>query len=177
MPAVAFDNTHPRMSVDDVGKVVSLLGRERTMDVAFVRPDGWPQVTTVGYISDGLDLYFTTSQQSQKLANLRADPRASVAIHAADGEDLVGVSMAGVAVEVYDPAEIQRLNALIFVGWPGVSVFCPAGQAVAIIHIRPQLVGMVRIVGGQSRSECFSVDASTRQASASPVLDAVNDRG
>lgn len=177
MPAVAFDIAHPPITVADIDKVVRLLARERTMNIAFVRPDGWPQVTTVGYISDGLDIYFTVSQQSQKLANLRVDARASIAIHAAGDDDLVGVSMAGVAVEVYDPAEIQRINVLIVVGWPGVSVFCPAGQAVAIIHVRPQLIGMIRIVGGQSRSDCFSVDDSTCRASASPVLDAIRDWG
>jgi hypothetical protein len=29
------------------------------------RPDGWPQATIVGYVNDGLTLYFLCSPQSQ----------------------------------------------------------------------------------------------------------------
>ena len=39
-------------------KILTLLDQHRIMTIATVRPDGWPQATTVGYVSDGLDLYF-----------------------------------------------------------------------------------------------------------------------
>ena len=39
-------------------KILTLLDQYRIMTIATVRPDGWPQATTVGYVSNGLDLYF-----------------------------------------------------------------------------------------------------------------------
>ena len=35
------------------------------MTVATNRPDGWPQATTVGYVNDGLTLYFLCDPESQ----------------------------------------------------------------------------------------------------------------
>jgi nitroimidazol reductase NimA-like FMN-containing flavoprotein (pyridoxamine 5'-phosphate oxidase superfamily) len=46
------------MDAETRKKILSLLDQHRIMTIATVRPDGWPQATTVGYVSDGLDLYF-----------------------------------------------------------------------------------------------------------------------
>ncbi len=45
------------------------------MTIATLRPDGWPQATTVGYVSEGLDLYFLCGPNSQKAHNLAVDDR------------------------------------------------------------------------------------------------------
>jgi hypothetical protein len=34
--------------------ILDILGRQRIMSVATLQPDGWPQATTVGYVSEGL---------------------------------------------------------------------------------------------------------------------------
>jgi hypothetical protein len=39
-------------------KILALLEQHRIMTIATLRPDGWPQATTVGYANDGLTLYF-----------------------------------------------------------------------------------------------------------------------
>ena len=76
-----------------VGAVVALLDSCRLMAIGVNRPDGWPQVTTVGYVNEGLNLYFVTARDSQKLANLKKDPRVSVAIHsqAVNGDAVPGL--------------------------------------------------------------------------------------
>lgn len=138
--------------------IARLLEHERLMSVATNRPDGWPQVTTVGYINEGLNLYFVTGRESQKLANLQADPRVSIAIHsniAVGGA--VGVSMAARAVEVSDPAEVERLNRLMFARWPQVSVYCPATSSIAIIRLKPELISTITASAGRSQTECFSL--------------------
>ena len=43
-------------------KILALLDQHRIMTIATLRPDGWPQATTVGYANDGL------SSRSQALA-------------------------------------------------------------------------------------------------------------
>jgi nitroimidazol reductase NimA-like FMN-containing flavoprotein (pyridoxamine 5'-phosphate oxidase superfamily) len=61
-------------------KILQLLDQHRTMRIATLRPDGWPQVTTVGYANDGLAIYFLCGADSQKAANLARDDRVSLAV-------------------------------------------------------------------------------------------------
>jgi nitroimidazol reductase NimA-like FMN-containing flavoprotein (pyridoxamine 5'-phosphate oxidase superfamily) len=51
-------------------KILRLLDEHRIMTIATLRPDGWPQATTVGYASEGLTIYFLCGRDSQKAANL-----------------------------------------------------------------------------------------------------------
>lgn len=50
-------------------KIETLLDQHRVMTIATLRPDGWPQATTVGYVNEGLTLYFLCGLESQKAAN------------------------------------------------------------------------------------------------------------
>ena len=160
-----------------VETVVGLLGRERLMNLGVNRPDGWPQVTTVGYVNEGLNLYFVTGQGSQKRANLKADSRVSLSIHTvAAAEGAVGVSMAGHAHEVSEPAEIERLNQLIFKRWPTVSVYCPATDSVAVFRIKPELICAISAREGRSRSECFSLGDAADSVMADPRLTGPESR-
>jgi nitroimidazol reductase NimA-like FMN-containing flavoprotein (pyridoxamine 5'-phosphate oxidase superfamily) len=59
-------------------KIEQLLNQHRLMTVATNRPDGWPQATTVGYVNEGLTLYFLCGRQSQEAQNLARDNRVSL---------------------------------------------------------------------------------------------------
>src|SRR3974390_122413 len=61
-------------------QILSLLDQHRIMTIATLRPDGWPQATTVGYVSEGLNLHFLCGRESQKAANLSRDDRVSLTI-------------------------------------------------------------------------------------------------
>ena len=77
-------------------KILALLDQHRIMTIATLRPDGWPQATTVGYANEGLTLYFLCGSGSQKAANLARDDRVSLTIDH-DTSDLMaitGLSMA-----------------------------------------------------------------------------------
>jgi len=45
-------------------KAIDILDAHRTMAIATVRPDGWPQSTIVGYANDGFLIYFMVSRNS-----------------------------------------------------------------------------------------------------------------
>ena len=62
------------------GKILKLLDEHRILTLATVRPDGWPQATTVGYVSNGLTLWFMTGKDTQKARNLARDYRVSLSI-------------------------------------------------------------------------------------------------
>jgi len=156
-----------------VETVARLLEHERLMSVGTIRADGSPQVTTVGYINEGLNLYFVTGRESQKLANLQADPRVGVAIHSTiEVGGAVGVSMAARAFEVVEPAEVERLNRLMFARWPQVSVYCPAISSIAIIRLKPERICAISASAGRSQTECFSLGDAASGVVASP--DAVS---
>ena len=61
-------------------QIVDLLNEHRIMTIATNREDGWPQATVVGYANDGLVIYCLVSRDSQKFANIKRDPRVSLAI-------------------------------------------------------------------------------------------------
>src|SRR5919198_4165306 len=92
-------------------KILTLLDQHRIMTIATLRPDGWPQATTVGYANDGLTLYFLCSPESQKAANIARDDRVSLTIDhdAPQVMEISGLSMAARAQPVTDRAEAEKV--------------------------------------------------------------------
>ena len=54
-------------------KILTILDQHRIMTIATLRPDGWPQATSVGHANEGLTRYFLCLRDSQKAANLAKD--------------------------------------------------------------------------------------------------------
>lgn len=149
---------YPPLNALAVTAITGLLDRERLMSIGVNRPDGWPQVTTVGYVNEGLDLYFVTGRESQKLSNLEADSRISLEIHADDRSDgTVGLVMSGHAHPVSDPDEIQAINAIMSKRWPDFSVYCPTSRSLAVVRFRPEVICLISATGGQSTNMYFSL--------------------
>jgi nitroimidazol reductase NimA-like FMN-containing flavoprotein (pyridoxamine 5'-phosphate oxidase superfamily) len=82
-------------------KILSLLDRHRIMTLATLRPDGWPQATTVGYVNDGLTLYFLCGLHSQSVS-LMIDHDADQVM------EITGLSMAARVQAVADQREAER---------------------------------------------------------------------
>jgi len=57
------------MDEDIRRKILTLLDQHRIMTIATLRPDGWPQATTVGYASEGLTLYFLCGWKRKRHSN------------------------------------------------------------------------------------------------------------
>ena len=51
-------------------EILSVLKGASDMTIATIRPDGYPQATTVSYVSDGLTIYFGCAARSQKAQNV-----------------------------------------------------------------------------------------------------------
>lgn len=150
--------TTPPIPSGAVAAVAELLASARLMALGVNRPDGWPQVTTVGYVADGLKLYFVIARDSQKFANIQADPRVSAAIRPEGTEaDTVGVSIAGRAEEVADPAEVERINRMVFERYPEARAFCPGGASVAVMRLVPEIIAPVAVIGGRSRAQTYAI--------------------
>src|SRR6476620_9814918 len=123
-------------------KILTLLDQHRIMTLATLRPDGWPQATTVGYVSEGLMLYFLCGRDSQKAANLARDDRVSLTIDH-DSSDLMaitGLSMAARAEAVTDRAEAEKVLRLLPLKSPeqvALPVPMPTPDDVRIFRVTP----------------------------------------
>ena len=129
-------------------KILALLEQHRIMTIATIRPDGWPQATTVGYVSKGLDLYFLCGLESQKAANLTQDDRVSLTIDD-DTSDLMaitGLSMAARAKLVLDPVEADEVLHMIPLKYPQqtkLPVPMPTRNEVRIFRVTPTVISVL----------------------------------
>ncbi|WP_297297176.1 pyridoxamine 5'-phosphate oxidase family protein [uncultured Methylovirgula sp.] len=144
-------------------KIVALLDKHRTMRIATIRPDGWPQTTTVGYANAGLTLYFLCGKDSQKAANLARDDRVSLAID--DDIDQVmqikGLSMAAHAHRVVDEAEGAKALGLLFARYPaqdGVTLPLPSPADVAIFRVTPSVISVLDYTLGFAHTDLVTCD-------------------
>ena len=128
-------------------KILTLLARHRKMTIATLRPDGWPQATTVGYGNDGLSIYFLCGPDSQKAANLARDNRVSVTIDDDTGQVMAieGLSMAARAEAVTDPNEAEKALQLMIDRYPPQDVPLPMPNAadVRIFRVTPTVISVL----------------------------------
>lgn len=143
-------------------RVLGLLSENRIMALATLRADGWPQTTMVGYIHDGLVLYFAISRGSQKLANMTRDRRVSIAMGHQEPDDAGprGLSLAATVSEVTDASAVRRLNDLIQERYPEQVVFTPPGASIAVMKVLPVVFSLIDPAGGQDGPLLLRVDRS-----------------
>jgi len=119
-------------------KILALLAKHRKMTIATLRPDGWPQATTVGYGNEGLTIYFLCGPDSQKAANLARDNRVSLTIDDDTGQvmSIDGLSMAARAKVVTDPVEAEKALQLMMERYPPQDVPLPMPNAAELLIFR-----------------------------------------
>lgn len=143
-------------------KVLALLDEHRIMTVATLRPDGWPQATTVGYVNEGLVLYFLCALDSQKAANLARDSRLSLTIDhdTADLWTISGLSMAAHAVAVTDPEEADKALAMLPLKYPPATVLpvkMPTRDEVRIFRVEPMVISVLDYTKGFGHADLVTV--------------------
>ncbi len=134
---------------DDIRKkILTILDSHRIMTVATLRPDGWPQATTVGYVNDGLDLYFLCGLDSQKAKNLALDDRLSLTIDhdTANLMAITGLSMAARAHPVVDRAEAEKVLRMLPLKYPEappMPVKMPSPDEIRVFRVTPTLISVL----------------------------------
>lgn len=151
-------------------KILALLDQHRIMTIATLRPDGWPQATTVGYASEGLTLYFLCGRDSQKAANLARDDRVSLTI---DNDtplvmEITGLSMAARARLVVDQAEGERALRLLMQKYPkqDIPLPMPTPGDVAIFRVTPVVISVLDYSKGFAHTDLVTCSGA---ASLEPV--------
>lgn len=143
-------------------RILTLLDEHRIMTLATVRPDGWPQATTVGYVNEGLTLYFLCGLESQKVANLAGDDRVSLTIDhdTADLMAITGLSMAAHAQAVEDRDEAQRVLQLMPQKYPEqteLPIPMPTPDDVCIFRVTPTVISVLDYSQGFGHTDLVTV--------------------
>jgi len=150
-------------------KILELLDKHRILSLATLRPDGWPQATTVGYVSRGLTLWFMTGKDTQKARNLKRDNRVSLTIDhdTTDPTTIAGLSMAARAFPVTQEA---RIRDILFVELPkkypeytsmmsGLDI-----SSVAVFELRPEVISVLDYSKGFAHTDEVTVADADRNA-------------
>ena len=135
--------------------ILNLLSHHNIMTLATVRPDGFPQATTVYYVNDGLALYFATDPVSQKAANIMLNNKVSVAIagETENANKLRALSLSGTAAKVTDSTRVHDLQIRLFKAVPQAKRFAPSSaQQLAIYSISPIVMSLVDYAAGYGKT-------------------------
>ncbi|MGZ8752178.1 MAG: pyridoxamine 5'-phosphate oxidase family protein [Acidimicrobiia bacterium] len=96
-------------------EIEAFLDAGRDLQVASINADGTPHLVTMWYVVRDGDVAFGTYGKSQKVVNLKRDPRLTVLVATGDAyEELRGVSIAGAAEIIDDPDEVLSYGLQIF---------------------------------------------------------------
>jgi hypothetical protein len=157
-PSGETDRKETSMNDEIKKTILSLLDGQRIMSVATLREDGWPQATTVGYVNDGLTLYFLCSPNSQKATNIARDNRVSLTINpdASQLMDITGLSMAAHAEKVEDPGEADKVLRLLPSKYPPqalLAIAMPTRDQIRIFRVVPTVISVLDYFKGFGHSD------------------------
>jgi PPOX class probable F420-dependent enzyme len=96
-------------------EISAFLEAGRDLQVASINVDGTPHLVTMWYAMQDGEIAFWTYGKSQKIINLRRDPRLTVLVATGEVyEQLKGVSIQGRAELVDDPADVLRYGEAVY---------------------------------------------------------------
>jgi nitroimidazol reductase NimA-like FMN-containing flavoprotein (pyridoxamine 5'-phosphate oxidase superfamily) len=139
-------------------QIISIIDDIDDMTIATVREDGYPQATTVSYVNDGLAIYFGTAADSQKARNIAQSNKVSLTVNRSYGNwsEIEGLSIAGVATLVTDPAEQQKVAGLLFEKFPQIADYVPEDtdpEELVLFRIDPKVISLLDYSKGFGHTE------------------------
>jgi uncharacterized protein YhbP (UPF0306 family) len=141
--------------------ILRLLKSRRILTLATLRPDGWPQATTVTYANDGLTIYVMVGAHSQKVRNIRRNKRVSVAVDRdyKDWNRIRGLSMAAMADVIGDEQEFMRAARILARKFPEIAAMDLEEDLddTAILKIRPKVISVLDYTKGFGHTDLVRV--------------------
>lgn len=140
--------------------ILDILDKHRIMTVATLRPDGWPQATTVGYVHEGLRLYFLCGADSQKAHNLERCDKVSVTIDRDTDEmfGLQGLSMAARAEFITEPARCSEIFKKLIAQYPNApEISEPPLDSVSYVKLTPVAISVLDYTKGFAHTDLIEI--------------------
>ena len=126
--------------------IKTILANGKDMTIATVREDGFPQTTTVSYVSDGTTIYFGCDPNSQKARNIKQNAKVSLTVDLdyTDWNRIKGLSMGATAEQVTDADEMELMADLMLKKFPQVAEFVSDKlDELAVFRITPKVVSVL----------------------------------
>lgn len=137
-------------------QILDLMKQHNLMTLATVRPDGYPQATTVTYANDGLALYFTCDDGSQKVRNIKRNRKVSATIDQDydDWSKIRGLSLGGSAQVVKDRQEYRRAFRRLAHKFPEMAKLSEEDmKGMAIVKVTPKVFSVLDYTKGFGHSD------------------------
>jgi general stress protein 26 len=137
--------------------VLQVIDGAADLTLATLRPDGYPQATTVSYAHDGLNLYVGIGKHSQKAENIRHNNKVSLTINLPyqDWREIKGLSMSALANIVEDRASVDTAKACLLKRFPQIAEWGDSAVAseMAFLKITPQVISILDYSKGFGHTE------------------------
>lgn len=141
--------------------ILNIINDGKDLTLATIRPDGYPQATTVSYANDGMTIYVGIGKNSQKANNLRHCNKVSLTIDAEheDWNHIKGLSMGAIAEIMSDPEEIKHASACMIKRFPQVAEWAqsPLAAEMVLLKITPQVISVLDYEKGFGHTELVTV--------------------
>mgnify|MGYP001182284310 CR=1 FL=1 len=130
--------------------ILDQLRRHKSMTLATLRPDGFPQATTVTYANEGFELYFCCDTASQKAKNIRKNDKVSAAIDRdpRDWNRTRGISLGGRAQVLKGKREREHALALLAKKFPEMGDVTAGEPGLAFVRVRPSVMSLIDYTQG-----------------------------
>ena len=141
-------------------QIVSIIDDVNDMTIATLRPDLYPQATTVSYVNDGLTIYFGTSPDSQKARNLAWSNKVSLTIDRPyeTWKEIESLSIGAEVLPVTDAAEVRKVGELMQGKFPQLAAFVPEDTSgIAIYRVEPKFISLLDYSQGFGHTEAFTL--------------------
>ena len=142
--------------------VVAIIDGASDLTLATIRPDGFPQATTISYAHDGLTLYAGIGKESQKARNIRANGKVSLTINLPydDWRTIRGLSMAAQARILDAAPEIALARDCLLKRFPQLDQWAdsPLAASIAFLQITPRVISLLDYTKGFGHTELLSAE-------------------
>lgn len=140
---------------------LDVLNQAKDITLATIRPDGYPQATTVNYVNEGLTIYVGVDKNSQKANNVRHCEKVSLTVNGryTDWEHLHGLSMGALAEILEDADEIAKVEAAMDKKFPEIGEWAhsDARHSIIFLKISPTVVSLLNYEKGVGHADLETV--------------------
>jgi len=120
------------------GEIVNILAKEQLLVLA-TAADGRVTARTICHASDGLDIYFGTSNKSEKYAQMKANPNVALAIG--------NIQIEAVAEDCGNPEANPAFVKLFNAKFPHLAGLYPPKEDDVVVKCTPTKLSLYKYVG------------------------------
>jgi nitroimidazol reductase NimA-like FMN-containing flavoprotein (pyridoxamine 5'-phosphate oxidase superfamily) len=137
--------------------VIRVIEGAHDLTLATIRPDGYPQATTVSFAHDGLTLFVGIGKHSQKANNVRQNNKVSLTINLPyhDWREIRGLSMSALAEILDDPQAVAAAQDCLLRRFPQVAEWGGPNMAgdISFLRITPRVISVLDYSKGFGHTE------------------------